>query len=943
MPDTAPAPLLLSPPLPREGGALICLNMIVRNESRIILRCLRAVADHIACWVIGDTGSTDGTQEIIRRFFAERSIPGELHEFPFIDFSQARNEALDRARASPLDFDYLMFVDADMEFVTRDLQFRRGLTHTCYNMLQNSGISYYNNRLLRRDAPGRYVGATHEYLKVPNRTERLSSAWFIDHANGSNRREKIERDLRLLRQSLETDPENHRSWFYLAQTYRDGHMLPEAIDAFRKRAELGGWEEEAFQARWQLARCLLKSGEENEFLRAAMEAYNFRPQRAEPLYDLAKFWRERKCYDMACTFAEMGLATPWPDRDVLFVEDHIYSVGFAHEYSICGYYSHQPRHRERGEELCDWLSMRRDVPRDTRDLARHNAGYYARPLATIAKSVSWQTFAVPGWGGFKLTAPSLAMRRGELGLLVRATPRAQTEGDARFVVFLLDGDLRVHGHQVLAAPPDATAGRAELLVRDNAFWCLLGGTPAAPTAFVLAPLELQANGAPMAEPLPLKLPRASVVMDCGGKARFITSYGPMRIADETGKLLFDRLAPMASDNFGRASSAVPFDGGWLAVVQERRVYNGVPRVLHRFVWLDPDGLPAQTSFRFDLREAGTETVTGLSWHPDRKRLLLAAVAADGAPLVARMDAADARALLRPYMGEFRHGRHTLGASAEKPRASSDGRLHGSVRRDLVLFRAHEWNDQIRQSYRRLVREASHADVHALGYVGPKKRVPDPGQDLAFFVGAPDMLALPYPGKVREFSPNRTTGANDLPVMWFYRNFPGYDRYWVVEYDVYYTGRWGELFDDLNQSDADLLAVAIQDQQDNPRWGWWRSLRPGNLEVPPHKITKSFLPFCRLSRRALAAIDAAYEAGLCGHYEVTWATICRLAGLVIEEIGSDGPYTPRHRRGRYYTTNHRHWTLFPGTFVYRPGFRPEDVKRLGSSYDGSDLLWHPVKP
>jgi glycosyltransferase involved in cell wall biosynthesis len=56
--------------------------MIVRNEARIIQHCLESVSDHIACWVICDTGSTDETPSIIEGFFSERRIPGELHQFP---------------------------------------------------------------------------------------------------------------------------------------------------------------------------------------------------------------------------------------------------------------------------------------------------------------------------------------------------------------------------------------------------------------------------------------------------------------------------------------------------------------------------------------------------------------------------------------------------------------------------------------------------------------------------------------------------------------------------------------------------------------------------------------------------------------------------------------------------------------------------------------------
>src|ERR1051326_1134569 len=86
----------------------ICLNMIVKNESEVIERCLNSVKHLIDYWVIVDTGSNDGTQEVIKNFL--RDIPGELLERPWVDFAHNRNEALFAAKDKA---DYLLFLDAD--------------------------------------------------------------------------------------------------------------------------------------------------------------------------------------------------------------------------------------------------------------------------------------------------------------------------------------------------------------------------------------------------------------------------------------------------------------------------------------------------------------------------------------------------------------------------------------------------------------------------------------------------------------------------------------------------------------------------------------------------------------------------------------------------------------------------------------------------------------
>lgn len=88
--------------------------MIVKDESHVILRVLKSISPHIDYWAIVDTGSTDGCQQVIKDYFAEKNIPGELIEMPWVDFSTCRNVALNAVESKT---DYGIWIDADEEFI----------------------------------------------------------------------------------------------------------------------------------------------------------------------------------------------------------------------------------------------------------------------------------------------------------------------------------------------------------------------------------------------------------------------------------------------------------------------------------------------------------------------------------------------------------------------------------------------------------------------------------------------------------------------------------------------------------------------------------------------------------------------------------------------------------------------------------------------------------
>lgn len=373
----------------------ICLNLIVKNEATIIGRLLRSALPLVDCVCIADTGSTDGTQQVIRNFCEANRLPHDVHQIEFRDFGQARNEALQHVQndphlccpsmpgslgavdCSPLGrSDYILFADADHEF--RGSIDRTALTAPAYSLrITDGGMSYWRERLVRRDLAAKYVGVTHEYLDLAGHVPvKIDTAHVQDHANGSNRGDKFTRDIRLLTEGLKAEPDNARYLFYLARSYQDLGQFANAINHYLKRINLRGWDEEVWYSCYMRAICSQRLGNEGEFIRCCWEAYNARPWRAEPLYAMAKHFRESRQYDACLAVCEIGERVPYPTDDVLFIEDRVYRVGFREEQSIAGFYSRDPRRRVVGRTCCEVLASGDDAA--ARELAQKNLAFYQK-------------------------------------------------------------------------------------------------------------------------------------------------------------------------------------------------------------------------------------------------------------------------------------------------------------------------------------------------------------------------------------------------------------------------------------------------------------------------------------------------------------------------------------------------------------------------------------
>lgn len=324
------------------GRPRICLNLIVKDESHIIHELFASVAPYIDYWVIVDTGSTDGTQDVIHRETAALDIPGELHERPWQDFGRNRSEALQLAQGH---CDYIWVMDAD-DILVGEPQFR-DLTADAYLMLIDDGVLYWRRQLFRDGVRWRYQGVLHELAVCddPITEERLAGDFRVLSRRIGGRNldpQKYQRDAEILLAEVERNPDDARSVFYLAQSYYCFGDWANARKWDERRAAMGGWDEEVYYSSFRAAEARAANNDpwpevQDDYLRA----WNMRPSRAEALYALARHHRLAGRYALGHLFAEKAARLPLPD-DVLFVNGGVHAWRALDEQAVCASWIGKP-------------------------------------------------------------------------------------------------------------------------------------------------------------------------------------------------------------------------------------------------------------------------------------------------------------------------------------------------------------------------------------------------------------------------------------------------------------------------------------------------------------------------------------------------------------------------------------------------------------------------
>jgi glycosyltransferase involved in cell wall biosynthesis len=313
----------------------VCLNMIVKNESAVIRRCLDSVKGLIDYWVIADTGSSDGTEEIVKETLQD--IPGELYLRPWVDFAQNRNEVLSYSKGKG---DFVLFIDADERLILSPTFKLPVLNkdHYFIQVMQPDGSSYHRVFLIKNSLPWQWKGVLHEEIlsaeaKSVGVIEGAVNYSVAEEGNRAKDPMKFLKDAAVLEKALEKEPDNTRYLFYLALSYGNALDFEKALKYHEKRASLGGDEEEIFFSLFCLANAQENLGYPSDTVAESyIKAYRYRPSRAEPLYALAYLYSRTGNALFAYLLSQFALSIPEP-QESHFVLHYVYDYALLLQFA----------------------------------------------------------------------------------------------------------------------------------------------------------------------------------------------------------------------------------------------------------------------------------------------------------------------------------------------------------------------------------------------------------------------------------------------------------------------------------------------------------------------------------------------------------------------------------------------------------------------------------
>lgn len=348
----------------------LILNTIVKDESHCILTMLKSAIQISDAIVIADTGSTDGTQEMIRKFGEENNIPTYVVERPFDDFEKSRNFGMEKAREivkelgwNPNDC-WTWWCDADETIIVDSKFDKKQFVNDLYMINTYIGqMKYTRNTFARVSKPFRFYGPIHEFIVCDdqNITSGLATDIHVDvKMIGASWQGDIPTKYKnhafVLEKYIDANRQDPRWIFYTAQSYHDSASMPDnkeeneerlrrALKYYKERVNrTDGYAEEIYYSQFRIG-TIMRAIEEpwNLTHQELLKAYNMDPLRGESIKIIIDYYLQMNEWNMAYLYSKFGKVNfhgknPYPQR-LLFVDEALYEWKFLEAHCASCFYT----------------------------------------------------------------------------------------------------------------------------------------------------------------------------------------------------------------------------------------------------------------------------------------------------------------------------------------------------------------------------------------------------------------------------------------------------------------------------------------------------------------------------------------------------------------------------------------------------------------------------
>lgn len=294
----------------------ISLCMIVKDEEDVIERCLNSVKDLVDEIVIIDTGSTDSTKDIVKKF------TDNIYDFKWIDdFSKARNYSFEKATK-----EYIMWLDADDIILDDDRtcfkQLKDNLSSEIDMVIMKYNVAFDNDgkptyiynreRLMKRSRGYKWIGEIHEV--IPQSGNLTFSNISISHKKVRSIDPK--RNLRIFEKMIQDGKifDSRQEYYYARELYFNG-MYEEAIDKLSSFISSGkGWVENIINACLDLSSCYCNINMFEKALESLFKSFQFDEPRAEVCCEIGAHFIKKEEFRIAKYWYEIALTRKLDDK-----------------------------------------------------------------------------------------------------------------------------------------------------------------------------------------------------------------------------------------------------------------------------------------------------------------------------------------------------------------------------------------------------------------------------------------------------------------------------------------------------------------------------------------------------------------------------------------------------------------------------------------------------